>query len=278
MVRDVDPNTNLAALLVQLNRQATLNALVWDSSDATISARCTVIVHQDIASWIYYVLATAAILQNDWAHSHTVALAKASGGRPAGSNHPAHGARNEPNTSMNVPARMIVPAGEEPSKFVGAQCSGIEGFLVELAETKWWYGNADAEGATVEVPFTGHRPATFQDRSSADARDSKQHWCRYSPISPTPEFGNGALLVTRLPVSPGAHQAVRLANDLNLAESVGGHDVPPLFGAWASTRSPMRTTDSHLPLAELPRNGRNPEQLTVYQATRAQFARRFLDA
>ena len=279
VVRDVDPNTNPAALLVQLNRQATLNALVWDPSDATISARCTVIVHQDIASWIYYVLATAAILQNDWAHSHTVALAKASGGRPAGSNHPARGARHEPNSSMNVPARMIVPAGEEPSKFVGAQCSGIEGFLVELAETKWWYGNADAEGATVEVPFTGHRPATFQDRSSADARLETALVQVFTDI-PHPEFGNGALLVTRLPVSPGAHQAVRLANDLNLAESVGGHDVPPLFGAWAP--DPFSNEDDGLAFVSFLPNflamGGILNNWTVYQATRAQFARRFLDA
>jgi hypothetical protein len=174
---------------------------------------------------------------------------------------------------------MIVPAGEEPSKFVGAQCSGIEGFLVELAETKWWYGNADAEGATVEVPFTGHRPATFQDRSSADARLETALVQVFTDI-PHPEFGNGALLVTRLPVSPGAHQAVRLANDLNLAESVGGHDVPPLFGAWAP--DPFSNEDDGLAFVSFLPNflamGGILNNWTVYQATRAQFARRFLDA
>ena len=279
VVRDVDPNTNPAPLLVQLNRQATLNALVWDPSDATISVRCAVTVHQDIASWIYYVLATAAILQNDLAHAHTVALAKVSGGQPAGSNHPTHGVRNEPNSSMDVPARVMIPAGEVPSKFVGAQCAEIEGFLIELAETKGWYGNADTEGATVEVPFTGYRPAMFQDRSTPDPRLEPALVQVFTDI-PHPNFGNGALVVTRLPISPGADQSVDLANDLNLAESAGGHDVPPLFGAWVP--DPFSEEENGLAFGSFLPNflalGGILNNWMAYQATRAQFARRFLDA
>lgn len=64
VVRDVDPATDPAAVLASLNSQSTLNAFVWDPADATISLRCATTVHQDIASWIYYVLATAAILQD----------------------------------------------------------------------------------------------------------------------------------------------------------------------------------------------------------------------
>lgn len=279
VVRDVDPNSNPAAVLAQLNRGATLNALVWDPSDATISARCTVTVHQDIAGWIYYILATAAILQNDLAHSYTVRLAKACGGTPAGSNHPTHGVRNEPNSSMDIPRRLIIPAGAEPSKFVGAQCAGIEGFLTEHAETKGWFGNADAEGATVEVPYTGHRPAMFQDRSSPETRLETALVQVFTDI-PHPEFGNGALVVTRLPVSPGADRAVGLANDLNLAESVGGYYIPPLFGAWIP--DPFSEGNNGLAFSSFLPNflaaGGILNNWMGYQATRAQFARGFLDA
>lgn len=279
VVRDVDPDTNPAAFLVELNRGATLSALVWDPSDATISARCTVTVHQDIASWIYYVLATAATLQNDLAHSHTVELAKACGGKPAGSNHPTQGVRNDPSNSMSVPARMIIPAGNGPSKFVGAPCAGIESFLAEHAEVKHWYGNADAEGATVEVPFTGSLPAMFQDRSSPDSRLETALVQVFTDI-PHPEFGNGALVVTRLPVCPGAARAVGFANDLNLAESAGGLDVPPLFGAWIP--DPFSEGDDGLAFGSFLPNflamGGILNNWMAYQATRARFARGFLDA
>lgn len=278
VVRDVDPEMDPAALLVQLNRQATLNALVWDPADATISVCSSATVHQDIAGWIYYVLATAAILQNDLAHSYTVELAKVCGGTPAGSNHPTHGVRNDPSSSMSVPARVIVPAGEEPSKFVGESCVRLEQFLAELAEQKRWYGNVDADGATVEVPFTGDRPAVFQDRSSDDA-SLETALVRIFTDVPHPTLGNGALVVTQLPVSPGRERAVILANDLNLAESSGGYDVPPLFGSWVP--DPFSEGDNGLAFNTFVPNflamGGILNNWMVYQATRAQFARRFLD-
>ena len=63
--------------------------------------------------------------------------------------------------------------------------------------------------ATIKVPFTGHRPAVLQDRSSAAARLETALVQVFTDI-PHPEFGSGALVVTRLPVSPGADQAMRL--------------------------------------------------------------------
>ena len=46
-VAGVDPASDPAVILSQLNSQATLNALVWNPRDATISECCTVTVHQD---------------------------------------------------------------------------------------------------------------------------------------------------------------------------------------------------------------------------------------
>lgn len=276
VVRDVDPATNPAPVLASLNSQSTLNAFVWDPADATISLRCATTVHQDIASWIYFFLATAAILQNELAHSHVVELANACGGVPAGSGHPDHGVRDEPNSSMSVPARMITPAGGEPSKFVGAACTGLEQFLVQLADVKGWYGNVDAQGATVEVPYSGDRPAVFQDRASADTR-LETALVRIFTDVPHPEFGNGALLVTQLPVSPEPDRAAILANELNLAESAGGFDAPPLFGAWVP--DPFSDGNGLAFNSFLPNflaMGGILNNWMVYQATRAQFARRSL--
>ena len=87
-------------------------------------------------------------------------------------------------------------------------------------------------------------------------------------------------MVTQLPVSPGAEWAISLANGLNLAESAGGHDVPPLFGAWIP--DPFSEDDNGLACSSFLPNflamGGILNNWMAYQATRAQFARRFLDA
>jgi hypothetical protein len=119
----------------------------------------------------------------------------------------------------------------------------------------------------------------FQDPSSPDAR-LETALVRVFTDVPHPEFGNGALVVTQLPVSPGPERAVSLANDLNLAESVGGYDVPPLFGAWIP--DPFSELDNGLAFSSFLPNFLAMRGILnnwmLYQATRAQFARRFLDA
>ena len=239
--------------------------------------RCTVTVHQDIASWIYYVLATAAILQNDLAHSHTVALAKACGGSPAGSNHPSHGVRNDPNSSMNVPARMIVPAGAEPSKFVGAQCAGLERFLAELAEQKGGMAMSMLRAPRWRSRITGYRPAISRIAVPLTL-GSRRHWCGCSPTSRILSSATARSLSLNY-LFPRSERAVSLANDLNLAESAGGYDVPPLFGAWVP--DPFSEGDNGLAFSSFLPNflamGGILNNWIAYQATRGQFARRFLD-
>jgi hypothetical protein len=73
---------------------------------------------------------------------------------------------------------------------------------------------------------------------------------------------------------------VDLANILNLAESAGGHDGPPLFGAWVP--DPFSKEENGLAFGSFLPNfhalGGILNNWMAYQATRAQFARPLLDA
>lgn len=277
VVRNVDSDSNPAAVLAQLNNQTTLSALVWDPQTATISDCCAVTVHQDNANWMSKILATAAALQNTAAHSRAHPLARACGGEPAETQHPDSGTRPEMDDILNVATEVVAPFGREPSRFAGAFCTEIEPFLVQHAGTKSWFGTVDATGATVEVPFTGSRPMMFQDPKAAGTQ-LETALVRVFTDVPHPEAGNGALVVTQLPLSPGPEQAVVLSNQLNLAESAGGLTTAPLFGAW----SPDMFSEDGNGLAYssfIPNLLAQPMILNnwlLYQSTRALWAREFL--
>ncbi|MBI3224359.1 MAG: hypothetical protein HYZ39_04790 [Mycolicibacterium cosmeticum] len=277
VVRDVAPNSNPAAILAQLNNQTTLSALVWDPETGTIADCCTVTVHQDNANWMGKILATAAALQNTAAHSRAHPLARACGGRPAETQHPSSGARPEMDDILNVATEVIVPMGREPSRFAGGLCSAIEPFLVEHSSQRHWFGTVDQTGATVEVPFTGSRPLMFQDPKVSDTR-LETALVRVFTETPHPEAGNGALVITQLPLSPGADLAVTLSNDLNRAEFAGGLTTAPLLGAW----SPDIFSNDGNGLAYcsfIPNLLAKPMILNnwlLYQSTRALWARDFL--
>lgn len=272
VARDVDPTIDPAGLLGEVNLHATMSALVWDSSTATINACCTAVVHQDNISWLWKILMTAAVLQNAAAHSYSHRIARACNGTPAASDHPASGERPDLDDMLNVPEQVIMPLGAEPSQFAGPLTAGLDKFAAEMG----CFATSDESGATCEVPYTGDLPAFLQDPDAPD-RERLTALVRVFPRQPHPQFGNGALVTLQLPYSPDAENAAMLANKLN-AEEARGDLSAPLLGAWCP--DPLRKEHNTLAFCTflpnaLARPGLLENQL-IYQAARAQFALRQL--
>lgn len=225
----VDPGTQPATILAAANAQVSFDTLVWDPERATISACCTATVHPDNADWMSKVLATAAALQNAAAHSVAHTLAAACGGRPAQSDHPSSGQRPAMDDMLNLPAGVILPTGARPSQYAGP-CAALDAFFAEYAHLHW-FGSSDATGATLQVPYTSDTPAVFLPAGAVTQRPETALVQVFTNVA-HPKFGNGALVITRLPVSPGTERAAMLANELNLAEFRGDVHAPPLLGAW----------------------------------------------
>ncbi|WNG83735.1 hypothetical protein C6A86_008815 [Mycobacterium sp. ITM-2016-00316] len=273
VVKDVDPAAQPLRSLGVVNLQATLSALVWDEQAATINECCAIGVHEDNVGWLGDLLATAAVLQNTAAHSRAHALARECGGVAAASNHPTSGLRPEMDDMLNVPEQVVVPEGAKPSRFEGPLSQG----LAQFAATMGWYGNSDATGIVVEVPYTGIRPAFTQNPQAPDTA-LETALVRTFTDQTHPQFGQGALLVTQLPVAPGSDESVDLANRLNAAEAAGGATAAPLLGAWCP--DVLSKDGNGLAFCSfLPNILARPmllENQILYQGTRAQFARTFL--
>lgn len=222
-MRDVDPSTDPAVVLAATNGFATLNALVWDPSDATITECRTAVVHDEIVVWLSKVLATAAVLKNAAAHSRAHSLASATGGAPAASNHPLNGERPATDDMLNLPAAVVVPEGAKPSQFTGQAFARVGDFM----RHSLFPGFADDDGLTCEVPFSGHTPSAII--TEADQRQTSLVQM-YTDV-PHPEAGNGLFCIMRLPYNADPRNVATQANRLNLTESRGDTGTS-LLGAW----------------------------------------------
>lgn len=222
VVTDVDASTDPVAVLAATNPFTTLSALVWNPSDATISECCTASVHDEIFVWLGKVLSTAAVLQNTAAHSRAHALARATGGIPAASNHPSSGERPGMDDLLNLPEQVIAPEGAKPSQFI-EKFSHVEDFMRE----RLFLGSADDGGLTCEVPFSGSTPAV----AITEAGQLQTSLVQMFTDAPHPEAGNGLLCLMRLPYSADAEHIAVQANQLNLQELKADLGAP-LLGAW----------------------------------------------
>ena len=224
VVRDVDTATDPATVLAATNAFTTMNALVWDADEATITECSTAVVHDEIFTWLSKVLATTAVLQNTSAHSRAHALARATGGQPAASHHPTAGQRPHMDDVLNVPEQVVVPEGSKPSQFIGERFERVEDFMREQMRC---LGFADDEGLSCEVPYTGANPAMLVQEAS----ELQTSLVQMFTDAPHPEAGNGLLCIMRLPYSADPECIAAQANHLNLVESRGDAGTF-LLGAW----------------------------------------------
>lgn len=268
LAKHVKAETRPAALLGQVNQLAQMSAVVWDPVTATVSDCCTAAVHRENIGWLSKVLATAAVLQNTAAHSRAHSIAEACGGVPTASDHPTSGRRAQMDDILNVPERVIAAIGSEPSRYTGALAEGLGTTVASMG----WVGSSDATGVVYEIPFTGNRPLYLQDAESSDTV-LETALVQIFTDQPHPEAGNGALVVMRLPVSPGSDESALLANELNLAECTGDWSAP-LLGAWCP--DPMSQDDRGLAFScFLPNLLARPgllENQVIYQGGRVRFA------
>lgn len=263
VVRDVNASPGPAILLGAINAYATLNALVWDSEEATINEYCTAKVHEEIFPWLSKVLATAAVLQNTAAHTRAHDLAEMLGGQPAATNHPLSGERPEMDDLLNLPEQVIVREGAAPSQFGGKSWAGVDKYLKEMRYT----GLVDETELTCEVPFTGTTPSI----AISEARDLQTSLVQLFTEVPHPEMGNGLLGFMQLPVTSDADSVAEQANQLNLLEATG---VPltNLLGAWCPKPNAPTTIAFCQFVPNLLARLFRAENVVVYMASHSYFA------
>jgi hypothetical protein len=215
----------VAPIISSANQMQTMSALVYDPDTSSISEAFTSVVFDDtVDSWAR-VMILAAAMQSGAAHSRAHGLAEAVGGTVAATVHPSSGERAEMDDLLNLPARVATDGATGSSAFAGE-------LMLKLAETgsEMWPCSGDGEGFTAEVEYASDVPvaAEIEQRGDLMARTGLvQVWAD----QPHPEYGHGALIALRLPVSLDPNVTAQAANELNRMETSGAGPTT-MMGAW----------------------------------------------
>jgi hypothetical protein len=286
---DVTDAAKVPAIMAIANMSETMNAVVWDGTEHTISECCTSTVYADtVDSWLK-VLSTAAVLQNCAAHSRAHGIVEALDARIAESNHPVSGQRPAMDDVLNVPAQLIAPEGTGASKFAGRYMEQIAASDSPIA-TYFALSNGNADGFTGEIPYSGNR--SVAELAATDVHvPAETALLQVITDQPHPQLGSGALITLKLPVTipeDSKESAAETANALNFLEAAskdtiqfanGGSDRTTLLGAWCvdptNGRGDSLAFVSFIP-SILARAGLL-ENLCIYNAVRTSWAHRVMN-
>jgi hypothetical protein len=152
-------------------------------------------VHVEVEDFLTRLMALAAALQVAEAHRTAPYLERVPGWSAAVSAHPSSGPRQEPDDMLNVIGQVVVPKGQEPSRWTGAEMAGA----VELLQDgPCILATGDTTGVAGEYPFPGPVGTSL---------------LRLQTEVPHPRLGNGCLCTLRLPYAlqePAATAAIAL--------------------------------------------------------------------
>lgn len=240
-VADVKADEALVLRCVDvLNTSTSLCAYVWDPERRRITVTTTAYLHADTLPSrddadpdslggnmsTLPLVATAALLGTIEAHEKAAGVAELVDGAPDVSEHPASGARSDPDELLSLAEARIRPAGNGPSRFVP--------FIGEPAMHPWWcMMTVGPSSFTGELPFNGTEPATFLRARCPDLGQPATTLVQYFTRQPHPGYGSGLLMVSSLPPASDPEQVLRLAAELNRAEATEPTGFP-LLGAWCS--------------------------------------------
>jgi hypothetical protein len=262
-----DPTDKLA----DLNKLATLSALVWDPVTRRVGLACTAYVHAGVQEWLPRVLLGAIGLQAADAERKAPALARWLGGEPDTSAHPTEGRRPDPDEMLSIVEAFYVPAGRQPSPFQEADFDEA----LTLPPQPWVLASGGGPRLTAEFPFTGTSPAGFGPGLETALLTA-------SAEEPHPALGSGAVIRLILPTELSSRRAAELAVAMNAAEAAEW-TVCHLLGAWSTGPVPGRPDAPHncltfatfLP-ARTYRRGLI-HAMTTRMAMRTKWAKRYLD-
>jgi hypothetical protein len=220
LLHDVSCSDQDALLAVaSLNLHCSRSAVLWESESRSISAACSVYLTDRTRDAAQGSIASAGVLQGFEAHARSSRLADLVQGVPSGADHPIHGDRPTPDPVFAMIERELVPIGEQPSRFIGAEIRR----LGDADGVPWLAASGD------DASFRGTLAFTASGSVSSAGAATSTIFVEAGAAHPT--YGNGALAVLQLPLDLVPGEVPMLANGLNAAEAreFTGFDF---LGAW----------------------------------------------
>ncbi len=252
--------------LSQLNRQALGGAYRIDGG--RIVHEFGVVVDEERLGWVKFACATYATLALTLATSSAEQFGARFDAKPAVSQHPQSGPRFLADDILNLPARLVVPAGLEPSAWADpaplAEAVGLlnalGGFAVDTSGTHGVWG---------EVPYGDHQTAFLVVAPTRPTPGVPGGM----PLEPHPVLGHGLVIWLVLPTLVHGESAAATAARLNEQE-ITSHEAASSgrmhFGAWTVTDFGAAVTPAyHMFVPNMLRDYVHPQNVTVHMIGRA---------
>jgi len=202
--------------LIPMTYLSTLSGPMRAPSDPTrIQLASNVYLHEDTKGWLQEVLATAAIMQAEEASLLVGELARLTGARPAFSPHPTTGSREDWDDILNVPKQLFIPAGVDPSRFLGHDMLQT---LEMLQQPPCIRATGDKDGLCAEFPF-GQLSSLLQMKT----------------MEGHPRYGHGLMMQLEIPIPSSGDTdlgAAKMALKLNEMERDDPRAFPHFLGSW----------------------------------------------
>jgi hypothetical protein len=194
-VRDFTGDDKQTAWLNEVLRLTSVSAPIRTTGGG-LQLTASLNIHDEVKDWLQNLLNWVAVLQiaEAW---HALMLAGQQGVQIEvdTSEHPKSGLREEPDDLLNTVNSVIRPLGEEPSRWLEEDFSGI---TEHLKHPPVVMVNGDEEGIAIEYPFVER---TSLLRAMAD--------------QPHPLLGSGCLFLLSLPEVTGLESSLDRALELN---------------------------------------------------------------
>ena len=174
---------------------------VYDPQKKTLDLCSLVRVYDNIGPWMNELISMASVLQIGEAKYWASEVAKASKAHPATSGHFENGERSSPDEMAEIIETLIVPMGQEPSKWLGDEFKDVVDKYMQRPPSIG--ATAGSSGCAVEFPYG-------EESSSL---------CQLMADVAHPRYGNGLFLHQSFPVDKmGEIEGIDLALSLNHEE------------------------------------------------------------
>ncbi len=226
MVQGLSAESRVVALIAALNAESGggLSALVLDGT-GTLSYVNAVTVHEETLPFVLKPFAAIAAIQATDAQIRGPLLAQMLRGQATATAHPSSGSRPEHDDTLNVIEQVVVPAGAQPSRWIGQPM--LE--ALDLMKHHSLIAMGDEEGVAAEFPW--------EDSSCL---------LELNPAFAHPRLGNCLHVTLKLPDKGTRDEMFVLTNSLNFLEALP-ETLTDFEGAWCISPSEAVTFSAVYP-------------------------------
>lgn len=215
LFRGFDDSDIATRFLAMLGIQMTMSRPIRSEEDpSVVQLASSFLVHEQNEGWLNQLMSWVASIQVTEALTASEHVGDMPFWESAITQHPTSGIREELDGITQIVAQLVVPRGQEDSKWAGEQ---MEGLLEWMNGPPCVLATGGSEGVAAEYPFPGGTSLLTAGTSE-----------------PNPRLGNGVLVIIKLGVGGSdvetAREVLRL-NELELMSSTWSH----VMGSWCAT-------------------------------------------